>query len=49
MNVKSETNCRLAKPNGFMDIALMLVSTFGVNILGIILLINLRLVTNELE
>ena len=44
-----ETNCRLAKQNGFLDIDLMLVSAFGVNIWGIILLINLRLVTNELE
>ena len=35
MNVKSETNCRLAKQNGFLDIDLMLVSAFGVNILGI--------------
>ena len=49
MNVKLETNCRLAKQNGFLDIDLMLVSAFGVNIWGIILLINLRLVTNELE
>ena len=49
MNVKSKTNCRLAKQNGFLDIDLMLVSTFEVNIWGIILLINLRLVTDELE
>ena len=49
MNVKLETNCRLAKQNGFRDIDLMLVSAFGVNNWGIILLINLRLVTNELE
>ena len=49
MNVKLETNCRLAKQNGFLDIDLMLVSAFGVNIWGIILLINLRLVTDELE
>ena len=44
-----ETNCRLAKQNGFLDIDLMLVSAFGVNIWGIILLINLRLVTDGLE
>ena len=35
--------------SGLLDIDLMLVSAFGVNIWGIILLINLRLVTNELE
>ena len=46
---KSETNWRLVKLNGFMGIDLMLVSAFGVNIWGIILLINLRLVTDELE
>ena len=44
-----ETNYRLAKQKGFLDIDLMLVSAFGVNIWGIILLINLRLVTDELE
>ena len=49
MNVKLEINCRLAKQNGFLDIDLMLVSAFGVNIWGIILLINLWLMTNELE
>ena len=49
MNVKSETNWRLTKQNGFLGIDLMLVSAFGVNIWEIILLINLRLVTDELE
>ena len=44
-----ETNCRLAKQNGFLDIDLVLVSAFGVNIWEIILLINLLLVTDELE
>ena len=34
-----ETNCRLAKKNGFLGIDLMLVSAFGVNIWGIILLL----------
>ena len=44
-----ETNCRLAKQNGFLGIDLMLVSAFEVNIWGIILLINSRLAVDKLE
>ena len=36
---KSETNWRLVKLNGFFGIDLMLVSAFGVNIWGIVLLL----------
>ena len=46
---KLRTNWGSVKLDGFMDIDLMLVSSFGVNIWGIILLINLQLMTDELE